>query len=51
MPLADTAFKKAKPGTKPIKLSDSKGLYPLFGISFRMVLYPSKRPKCAQGKY
>ncbi len=27
MPLTDTAIKKAKPGDKPIKLSDSKGMY------------------------
>ena len=27
MPLTDTAIKKAKPGTKPSKLSDGKGLY------------------------
>ena len=27
MPLTDTAVKKAKPGSKPIKLSDGKGLY------------------------
>jgi hypothetical protein len=27
MPLTDTAVKKAKPGPKPIKLSDGKGLY------------------------
>ena len=27
MPLTDTAIKKAKPGPKPIKLSDGKGLY------------------------
>ena len=27
MPLTDTAIKRAKPGTKPVKLSDSKGLY------------------------
>jgi len=27
MPLTDTAIKKAKPGDKPAKLSDGKGLY------------------------
>jgi integrase len=27
MPLTDTAIKKAKPGDKPVKLSDSKGMY------------------------
>ena len=27
MPLTDTAIKKAKPGPKPVKLSDGKGLY------------------------
>ncbi len=27
MPLSDTAIKKAKPGPKPVKLSDAKGLY------------------------
>lgn len=27
MPLSDTAIKKAKPGDKPVKLSDGKGLY------------------------
>ena len=27
MPLTDTAIKKAKPGDKPIKLSDGKGMY------------------------
>jgi hypothetical protein len=27
MPLSDTAIKNAKPGTKPIKLSDEKGLF------------------------
>jgi integrase len=27
MPLTDTAIKKAKPGPKPIKLSDERGLY------------------------
>ena len=27
MPLTDTAIKKAKPGAKPVKLSDGKGLY------------------------
>lgn len=27
MPLADTAIKKAKPGSKPVKLADGKGLY------------------------
>ena len=27
MPLTDTAIKKAKPGDKPVKLSDGKGLY------------------------
>ena len=27
MPLTDTAIKKAKPGAKPSKLSDGKGLY------------------------
>ena len=27
MPLTDTAVKKAKPGDKPVKLSDAKGLY------------------------
>lgn len=27
MPLTDTAVKKAKPGPKPVKLSDGKGLY------------------------
>ena len=27
MPLTDTAIKKAKPGPKPIKLSDQRGLY------------------------
>jgi integrase len=27
MPLTDTAIKKAKPGEKPIKLSDGKGMY------------------------
>jgi hypothetical protein len=27
MPLTETAIKKAKPGPKPVKLSDGKGLY------------------------
>ena len=27
MPLTETAIKKAKPGAKPVKLSDGKGLY------------------------
>ena len=27
MPLTDTAIKKAKPGAKPVKLSDGKGMY------------------------
>ena len=27
MPLTDTAIKKAKPGDKPVKLSDGKGMY------------------------
>ena len=27
MPLTDTAVKKAKPGLKPVKLTDGKGLY------------------------
>ena len=27
MPLTDTAVKKAKPGPKPVKLSDGKGMY------------------------
>lgn len=27
MPLTDTAIKKAKPGAKPSKLRDGKGLY------------------------
>jgi integrase len=27
MPLTDTAVKKAKPGARPVKLSDSKGMY------------------------
>ena len=27
MPLTDIAIKKAKPGAKPIKVSDEKGLY------------------------
>lgn len=27
MPLTDTAIKKAKPGAKPVKLSDGRGLY------------------------
>ena len=27
MPLTDTAIKKAKPGIKPVKLSDGKGMY------------------------
>ncbi len=27
MPLTDTAIRKAKPGDKPQKLSDEKGLY------------------------
>ncbi|WP_374663290.1 tyrosine-type recombinase/integrase [Ramlibacter sp.] len=27
MPLTDTAIKKAKPGAKPVKLADEKGLY------------------------
>ena len=27
MPLTDTAIKNAKPGTKPVKLSDEKGLF------------------------
>jgi hypothetical protein len=27
MALSDTAIKNAKPGTKPIKLADEKGLY------------------------
>ena len=27
MPLTDTAIKKAKPGDRPVKLGDSKGLY------------------------
>lgn len=27
MPLTDTAIRAAKPGAKPIKLSDEKGLY------------------------
>jgi hypothetical protein len=27
MPLTDTAIQKAKPGSKPIKLSDEKGLF------------------------
>ncbi len=27
MPLTDTAIKKTKPGDKPVKLSDSKGMY------------------------
>ena len=27
MSLTDTAIKKAKPGDKPVKLSDGKGLY------------------------
>ena len=31
MPLTDTAIKKAKAGAKPVKLSDSRGLYLLVG--------------------
>lgn len=27
MPLTDTAVKKAKPGPKPTKLTDGKGMY------------------------
>ncbi|WP_395669981.1 Arm DNA-binding domain-containing protein [Rhodoferax sp.] len=27
MPLTDAAIKKAKPGDKPLKLSDAQGLY------------------------
>lgn len=27
MPLADTAIKNARPGAKPVKLSDEKGLF------------------------
>ena len=27
MPLTDTAIRSAKPGNKPIKLSDGEGLY------------------------
>ena len=33
MPLTDTAIKKAKPGAKPSKLSDGKGLYLLISPS------------------
>lgn len=33
MPLTDQAIKKAKPGTRPIKLSDEKGLYLLVTVS------------------
>ena len=31
MPLTDTAIKKAKPGARPVKLSDGRGLYLLVG--------------------
>jgi hypothetical protein len=27
MPLTDAAVKKAKPGPKPVKLTDGKGMY------------------------
>ena len=33
MPLTDTAIKKAKPGAKPVKLSDGRGLYLLVSPS------------------
>lgn len=33
MPLTDQTIKKAKPGTRPIKLSDEKGLYLLVTVS------------------
>ncbi len=33
MPLTDTAVKKVKPGDKPVKLSDGKGLYLLVNPS------------------
>jgi len=33
MPLSDTAIKNAKPGAKPIKLSDEKGLFLLLSTS------------------
>ena len=37
MPLTDTAIKKAKPGTKPSKLSDGKGLYLLVSPAYPAV--------------
>ena len=33
MPLTDQAIKRAKPGTRPIKLSDEKGLYLLVTVN------------------
>jgi hypothetical protein len=30
MPLTDTAIKKVKPGEKPLKLSDDRGMYLLY---------------------
>lgn len=33
MPLTDTAIRNVKPGAKPSKLSDEKGLFPLLSPS------------------
>ena len=40
MPLTDTAIKKIKPGTKPMKLSDGKGLYLLVNNLVGVALGP-----------
>lgn len=55
MPLTDTAIKNAKPGDKPYKLSDEKGLYVLIqgsGKYFRMnYRFAGKRKTLALGVY
>lgn len=39
LPLTDTAIRNAKPGEKPYKLADEKGLlYPLLTVAARFVV-------------
>ena len=57
MPLTDTAIKKIKPDTKPVKFSDGKGLYllvnpvgsKLWRWKYRVLGKDMSKYRCCQG--